>query len=234
MPNKPKVWAIIPARSGSKGLPKKNIKIFSGKPLIHWSIDAALKSDLVNGVYVSTDCSEISEISKKSGAQVPFLRPVELAEDHSSVLDAIKDMISKIDEINEDDYLLLLQPTSPLRTTEHINESLSQFFELLEKDTETMISVMKAPQKMGWLLSQTEQYIDFCFQIDTSNPQRQKLPTLFLPNGSLFLLKIKHIDSGFYNQATRFYEMSEDESIDIDTLEEFNLAEAIFNRLKNE
>lgn len=121
---RPKLIAIITARGGSKRLPGKNIKIISGKPLIAWTIKVALKVKEINRVIVSTEDVTITGIAKSYGAEVPFLRPSELAEDNTPSIDVVIHAIKELG-LNEDDYILLLQPTSPLRTSEDIENTIS-------------------------------------------------------------------------------------------------------------
>jgi CMP-N-acetylneuraminic acid synthetase len=116
---KNKIIAIIPARGGSKGLPRKNIKLLLGKPLVAWTIEQAKNSKYVNKVVVSTEDKEIAEISRGYGAEVPFLRPKELARDDSPTIDAILHALNWFEESGEYfDIVVLLEPTSPLRDVE--------------------------------------------------------------------------------------------------------------------
>jgi len=121
---RPKLIAIITARGGSKRLPGKNIKIISGKPLIAWTIAVALEVKEINRVIVSTEDTTISGIARRCGAEVPFLRPPELAEDNTPSIDVVLHTIKELG-LNKDDYILLLQPTSPLRTSDDIKNTIS-------------------------------------------------------------------------------------------------------------
>ena len=123
MDNNSKILTIIPARSGSKRLKNKNILDLAGRPLVHWTIDAALNSKFgKNHCYVSTDCEKIKSIAQNCGATIPFLRPLSLAADKAPTFDVIKHMIDNLDE--SFNYILLLQPTSPLRTAEDIDNAI--------------------------------------------------------------------------------------------------------------
>ena len=135
---------IIPARGGSKGIEKKNIKLISGKPLIVWTIESALKSKYISQVYVSTDDQEIAKISKKHGAKVPFYRPKALAKDDSKTIDCVNHMLNNLetDEIKFD-YIIILQPTSPLRTHNHINQAIEMI--LTDKDADSLVSCVEVP-----------------------------------------------------------------------------------------
>lgn len=128
--NDKKFIAVIPARGGSKGLPGKNIKELCGKPLIVYTIETALKSKIFDKVIVSTDSLEIAEIAKKAGAEIPFLRPKELATDTADSMDVLIHAIKFLEEKGEKfDYIMKLQPTSPLRTEEDIRKSVKLLFE---------------------------------------------------------------------------------------------------------
>ena len=141
--------ALIPARGGSKGIPRKNIKLFNSKPLIFWTIKAAIESKFVDRVIVSTDDEEIAHIAKSLSAEVPFLRPKELAQDNSSGIDPVVHALNNLQNVKD---VLLLQPTSPLRRTKDING----IFELRsKKNTSSAVSV-----------SESGKHIDLFFEMD--------------------------------------------------------------------
>jgi CMP-N,N'-diacetyllegionaminic acid synthase len=120
------IIGLITARGGSKSIPRKNIKMLAGKPLIAWTIEAAQKSKDLSRIVVSTDDTEIADVARQWGAEVPFIRPEELARDGSSSISAVLHTVHWLDE-NEGycpDYIMLLQPTSPFRTTEDIQKSI--------------------------------------------------------------------------------------------------------------
>ena len=134
-----KILGIIPARGGSKGIPKKNIKLLNGKPLIAYTIEAALASNL-DRVIVSTDCKEIAGISKEYGAEV-IIRSFNLAEDTTPTLPVLQHVVSKLEV--EFDAVMTLQPTSPLRTSKHINEAIELFES--DKEVDSLVSVVEVP-----------------------------------------------------------------------------------------
>ena len=134
-----KILGVIPARGGSKGIPKKNIKLLNGKPLIAYTIEVALASNL-DKVVVSTDCEEIASISKEYGADV-IMRSENLAQDNTPTLPVLKDTINKID--SEYDAVMTLQPTSPFRTTKHIDEAIELFTS--DKEADSLVSVVEVP-----------------------------------------------------------------------------------------
>jgi len=133
-----KILALIPARGGSKGLPRKNIKPLLGKPLIAWTIEQSLASKYLDKVVVSTEDKEIAEISKKYGAEVPFIRPKELAKDDTPSIDVVLHAIDFLEKKELFNIIVLLQPTSPLRTISDIDNSIEFLF---SKNAQAIISV---------------------------------------------------------------------------------------------
>jgi len=227
--------AIIPAREGSKGLPGKNILDFSGKPLISWSISNAINTNLFDSVIVSTDSKEIADISEKAGATVPFLRPPELSNDNASIIEVANHAwLNHLDSNNKPfDFVVLLQPTSPLRTSEDITKSVNLYLNNRKSNQDTLVSVTEIEKKYGWLMKTTKdsQYIDFIFDVNINNPQRQSLENIFLPNGAIFITNGKNIINGFYNKFSIPYLMENQYSIDIDSISDFKLAESIFLKI---
>lgn len=214
--------AIIPARSGSKGLPHKNILNLYGKPLIAWTIEAAIKSHQFDRVIVSTDSKQYGKISEEYGAEVIY-RDESISNDTSSTYDVIKDVFHKIN-ISNVDYFVLLQPTSPLRNEFHINESID-LFENNYNDYNTLVS-MKSAHKSSDLIKQIDEtYSLKYFDKDFSNYKRQEYDE-YEPNGAIFIskiqsyLEIKH----FFGKQGIAYIMNEDDSIDIDSRNDFELA----------
>ena len=218
------ILAFIGARAGSKGLKNKNIIDFAGKPLIHWTIQASLKSKYIDRTIVSTDGEQIARAAKASGAEVPFLRPKSMAQDKSPIYDAIRHALkwAKENEKIKYDYLLNLQPTSPLRTSRHIDQAIEYYFKNRRSDADTLVSGTKIPSKYGWLMHEDKKrYIHFCLQGKTRKGRRQELPDYYLPNGVIFLAPVKVIQSAtFYTSRTLMFAMDEDVSVDIDARED--------------
>ena len=157
--------ALIPARGGSKGIPRKNIKLFNSKPLIYWSIQTALNSNYIDRVIVSTDDEEIAEISKSYSAEVPFLRPKEIATDESP---GIAPVIHALENIPNVDNLLLLQPTSPFRETKHIEE----IFKLRSKlNSESAVSISSSKKNIDLFFKLNDKQI-----ISPNNSNSKFLP----------------------------------------------------------
>ena len=226
-----KILALITARGGSKGLPRKNIKPLLGKPLIAWTVEQAKNSKYIDKVVVSTDDEEIAEISKKYGAEVPFLRPKELARDDSPTIDAIIHAINWFEERGEFfDILILLQPTSPLRTTEDIDNAIELF--LNNKDALSLISVKENEHPPFWSLEIENKFLKPLFGEEYFKKRRQELPKSYMPNGAIFISYVDILKKykTFYTPKTIAYIMPPERSIDIDNEFDFLLAEFI---LKN-
>lgn len=223
------ILALIPARGGSKGLPNKNILECAGKPLIEWTISAALDVSLIDDVLVSTDSVDIATVAKRAGASVPFLRPDELATDDSSMLDSVKHAWESHRDAKGRpyDYLVLLQPTSPLRTSAHIYDAIDFYFENRQSNGDTLASVYKVDQKNGWLMQPEGEsgYIRFCLNVGSKNPQRQKLKPYYLPNGAIFIVKGDALGEGLYRDNTLPFVMAKESSIDVDTSDDLKAAE---------
>jgi CMP-N,N'-diacetyllegionaminic acid synthase len=223
--------AVIPARSGSKGLPNKNIIDCTGRPLIEWSISAAKNVNFIDEVLVSTDSEEISDVARRAGASVPFLRPSKFAADDSSLLDVVSHAWRNHLSSNGGyfDYVVLLQPTSPLRTSAHLSAAIKLYFESRQSDEDTLASVFRVNPKIGWLMQVEDYsgYINFCFDVSSKNPQRQKLKPYYLPNGAIFIVKGGMLIDGLYRKNTIPFVMDASDSIDIDTADDLKDADTL-------
>lgn len=180
------VLAIIPARGGSKGVKKKNIRCVAGQPLIHYSIKAAHNSQLINRLIVSTDCQEIAEVAGEADAEV-LIRPKEFATDSASMLPVVDHVLEKVEkEDGPVDIILLLQPTTPMRTSEDIDQALEA---LISSDHEGTISVYQVddchPARMYTIADQ--QLIPFCNE--DKEIRRQELPAVYHRNGAIYGIK---------------------------------------------
>ena len=232
MINKKQVMAIIPARGGSKGLPGKNIKHLCGKPLISFTIKAALECDSIDETIVSTDYKEIAEIAEKYGARVPFMRPCELSEDDTSTIDVIFHAIDWLEKYKSyrPEYILLLQPTSPLRRTKDINVAIKI---LKNKKAGAVVSVCKTDHHPWWsnTLPADGRMKDF-LKKDILNRRRQDLPVYYRLNGAIYLARTDYIRkyNGFFGPDTFAYKMPREHSIDIDSILDFKLAELLYNK----
>ncbi|MHC1682813.1 MAG: acylneuraminate cytidylyltransferase family protein [Clostridiaceae bacterium] len=220
------ILAIIPARGGSKGIPRKNIKLFNNKPLISFTIEEAKKSKYINRVIVSTEDREIAEISKNYGAEVPFLRPKELAEDNSPGIDHIIYCIKwlKNNENYLPNFICILQCTSPLRKVKQIDEAIEI---LLDKDIDTVVSICESEVSPYWMKKLDNNKLkDFLDNIPLYT-NRQALPIVYRLNGAIYLCKTELLlkTLSFYNENTVPYIMNRVSSVDIDDLIDFKFAE---------
>ena len=223
--------AIIPARGGSKGLPGKNILPFCGKPLIAWTIEAALECKILDRVIVSTDSEEIADTARTYGAEVPGLRPVELALDTSSAIDVYIYLWKKLtgDTYTDSIPFIILQPTSPLRKAYDINKAVKIFH---EKNADSVISVSEATHPPVWAKKiDRKGILREYFETSESLSNRQQIPAAFMPNGAIFILKKELVlkNRNYYSDKTYPYIMPIERSIDIDNIWDFRIAEFIMN-----
>lgn len=231
MINGKKILAVIPARSGSKRLPGKNTKILAGKPLIQWTIEAALDCELIDKVVVSTDDLHIANLSQEQGATVPFIRPDHLAQDSSSSIDVL---IHTLDYYSEKgvlfDFVMLLQPTSPLRDAEHIHAAIKL---LTEKGADAVISVCETEHSPLWTntLDETGSMATFLRE-EVKNKRSQDLPDYFRLNGAIYLVNTDRLQTEktmFIANNIYAYKMDRKSSVDIDENIDFLLAKLILN-----
>jgi len=233
--NDKKLLAIIPARSGSKRLPNKNILPLHGKPLIQWSIDAAINSSFIDAVVVSTDSIEIADIAEKGGARVPFIRPAELSSDESTSIDVVLHAINELGSRGEYfNYVMLLQPTSPLRTEKHIDESVQL---LLSKGAKAVVSVCRITHPIEWI-GEIQDDLSMDAFIKNIEPARraQDFPDRYSLNGSIYLVSVSEfvkykkfaIDQGCFA-----YKMEPESSVDIDEQLDFEVCEMIMSKEYN-
>lgn len=202
------VWAVIPARLGSKRLPKKNIRRLCGKPLIAYAIEAALGSKILKKVIVSTESRKIAAIARNAGVDVPELRPQHLARDHVS---AIEPTLHAVRTCHDKDWVLLLQPTSPLRTSAHIDKLIRLTW---ARRRQAAVSVCKSQnlKKTGNLV-----------------PREKYLPEGLQLNGALYFSQINQLrkNRSFLVPGTMYFKMSQRDSVDIDTKKDWDTARRI-------
>lgn len=218
--------AIIPARSGSKGLANKNIRELQGQPLLAHSIIAAIKSDVFSRIMVSTDSEEYAAISRKYGAEIPFLRSGKNSSDTASTWNLVKEVLTGYASLGESfDSVCILQPTSPLRTYQDIVEG----YELFQgKGANAVVGVCEMEHSP--LFSNTLQddcCMDGFVSKELASTPRQQLPAYYRINGALYIVREKYLwemDS-LYDQGCYAYVMSSEKSVDIDTEYDFMLAE---------
>jgi CMP-N,N'-diacetyllegionaminic acid synthase len=223
-----KILTIIPARCGSKGIKDKNIIDVCGKPLISYSIDVALelkKNNLVDTVMVSTDCEKISNIAKEYGADVPFLRPEVIANDTAKSIEYYLHALNFYKQKNiEFDAVLLLQPTSPLRSFELLKDAIEIF---KSEDKDSLISVYKEEYINDFVMYKNTSDIDLKPLNENHNKgvRRQDHGSIFVRNGAIYLTKVSHIleKQLIISDNPLFIEMKKSDSLNIDTIEDLEL-----------
>lgn len=223
--------AIIPARGGSKGLPGKNIKKLCEKPLIAWSIEAGLKSKYIDKVVVSTDYQNIADIAKQYGASVPFLRPDYLASDTATSFDAIKHTIDyyKNELDKEFDYIVLLEPTSPLRELSDIDNMIEIIIENEDK-FDSIVSIGEVhehPSIMKKIINKN--YLDnFCKELELKS-RRQDNDAAYFPYGVAYIVKRDSFlnEKTFYTNRNTFFEIKRYQCYEIDDIYDFLAIENI-------
>lgn len=207
------VLAIIPARGGSKGLPGKNIRKLAGKPLIAWAIQCAKSSMYIDHVILSSDDSRIIKIAEKWGCDVPFIRPKELSEDESPMIEVV---LHALEYMPNCDYVTLLQPTSPLRTTKDIDNSINKCIFLKAK---ACVSITEIKHNPFWMYGLTKSSKIVPYVKGKLIDRRQDLPKLYVPNGAVYVAQAEWIKKQrtFFSEDTIGYIMPQYRSIDIDT-----------------
>ena len=224
--------ALITARGGSKGLPRKNILKINGKPLIAWTIEAAKFCSSIERIFVTTDDFEIAKISKDFGAEV-IQRPTELATDTASSIDVISHAINWLERENiKTETIVLLQPTSPLRTATHLKEALALFN---AKQAKFVISVFEpAHTPIKSYIEAENGTINGLYSDEAPYMRRQDLPRSFQPNGAIYIFDKNEFELNLNFPRINIYPyiMSEKNSVDIDTLEDFLLVEERMKELK--
>lgn len=224
-----KILGLIPARGGSKGVPNKNIKPLAGKPLIHYTIEAALPCPDISQLVVSTDSTAIAEVSRAAGAAVPFMRPDELATDSSPSIDTVIHAVEWFQEKGEHfDAVCLLQPTSPFRTAEDIQKAVTAF---KQQTADSLISVREVPHQYNphWIFEPKES--DGFLKIATGEqqiiPRRQELPKAYYRDGSIYMVKTKVLleQRSLYGEQIAFCVSENPVYVNIDTLADWAEAE---------
>ena len=227
-----KILAIIPARGSSKGIRRKNLQKLSGKPLIVHTIIAAKKTKSINKIIVSTDDKEIGKISKNNGAEVPFLRPKQISKDTSSTIEVIKHALKFLQENQSyvPDIIILLQPTSPLRTSQLITKTINTLKKSKATSVITVSKITKHPYASYWLKNDFLKPFEKNF---TKYSRRQEFPDLFFPTGAVYTF--------WYDTLKKFNSLHgpkikpivvHDEDIDIDNLRDLFFAEMMLKNWK--
>jgi CMP-N,N'-diacetyllegionaminic acid synthase len=228
------ILGIIPARAGSKGVPRKNIRPVGNKPLIAWTCEAALSAPSLTRSIISTDDQTVIDIARAMNMEVPFIRPSELASDTTLAIDVVIHALNWLSE-NEDyypDFVLWLQPTSPLRTSEDIEAAISI---QREKSAQSVISVCPVEHHPMWMKRIDANELLLPWDSSQEFPQRrQELPQAYRLNGAIYLTssQVLHSERSFYPVATYAYQMPTDRSLDIDSPWDLYVADLILKDLR--
>lgn len=225
----PKVLAIIPARGGSKGVPRKNVRNLAGKPLIAWTIEEAKKSKYITRLILSSEDEEIIEVAKKYGCEVPFKRPAELAYDDTSSIEVV---LHAIEQCPGYDYVVLLQPTSPLRTVEDIDGCIEMLF---TQNIDFGVSVSEPNNSPYWMyMVDMDGSMEPIIKQEEIISRRQDLPKIYTLNGAVYVAKVERLlkEKNFLNSNTKAYIMNNENSLDIDSELDFLVCEHLINNKK--
>lgn len=217
-----KVLGIIPARGGSKGVPGKNIRIVAGKPLIAWTIEEAKKSKYLDRLILSSDDSEIIKVAEEWNLEVPFVRPADLARDDTPGIDPV---LHALEGLPGFDYVVLLQPTSPLRTVEDIDECIEL---CLEFEAPSCVSVTE-PDKGPYLMYTLEGQNLRPLMNESSFYRRQDMPKILALNGAVYVANVDWLieNEALVGEDTVHYEMPKDRSVDIDEELDFKIVQCL-------
>jgi CMP-N,N'-diacetyllegionaminic acid synthase len=225
-----KVLAVIPARGGSKGLPGKNIRDLAGKPLVAWTIEAAQASRCIDRLILSSNDDEIVQVARRWGCDVPFVRGEDLATDEATTVDVVLDSLRRCPGY---DWVVVLQPTSPLRTSGDIDSCL---LECLDQDASVGVSVCEATVSPYWMFSRDGQgQLQTLLPMPQGATRRQDLPRTYQLNGALYVAKCGWLQANpkFITPKTYAYVMPQQRSIDIDDEVDFRLAELMLSDAVN-
>ncbi len=224
MYNKKRILAIIPARGGSKGIKDKNIIDLCGKPLISYTIEAAKKSKYIDDTVVSTDSEKIAAVARECGAEIPFMRPAELASDKAKTIDAILHAVAELRRMGRAyDVLVLLQPTEPLRTNEDIDRAIELYFEKGEKSLVSISQVDDHPLLMRTL--NEDRSMKKLLNV-SSTCRRQDMDTFYRVNGCIYINPVADLsDETSFNDNEIGFVMEQSHSVDIDELKDLKVAE---------
>ena len=235
---KPEVLGIVPARGGSKSIAHKNIVPLCGRPLLSYTIEAARTSSLLSRCVLSSDDEEISDVARQLGLEVPFMRPAELASDEAPTLPVLQHVLETLDQ-NEGyrpEVVVLLQPTSPLRSAAHIDACIRL---LLDGDADSVLSVQRVPHPfnpLSVMRLQDGYMLPFAAGEGTRLLRKQDKPAVYARNGAVYAMRretlmVQHSLFGAHSQA---YVMSERDSLDIDSPDDLWLAEAVMEKMARE
>ncbi|MDA8100061.1 MAG: acylneuraminate cytidylyltransferase family protein [Nitrospiraceae bacterium] len=217
------VLAIIPARGGSKGVPRKNIRMVAGKPLIAWTIEAAKKSRYIDRCILSSEDAEIIQVAKEWGCEVPFVRPAELSQDDTPGVDPV---IHAVQQVPGYDYAVLLQPTSPLRRVEDIDGCVAL---CVTKAAPACVTVTEPDKSPFWMFTVDTKGIMHKLIPSHDISRRQDLPKVYALNGAVYVIESSRLiqERSFLPDTTLAYRMEKQYSLDIDSEMDVMIAEAL-------
>jgi CMP-N,N'-diacetyllegionaminic acid synthase len=220
------VLGVVIARGGSQRLPRKNLRLLGGKPLIAWSIEAACAARRLDHAIVSTDDEAIAEAARAAGGNVPFLRPAELARHDSTAVDVLRHAVGVMDAVGlRARTVVLLQATSPLRTAAHIDEALETFD---RTGADSLTAVSPSPAHPYWTWTMRDGRLQPFFDRTLMSLDRAALPPAYIENGAIFVVRREVLDRGeLYGEHVVPYMLGGAAAIDIDTAEDFDAAERI-------
>ncbi len=234
------ILGIIPARGGSKGVPGKNIKLFAGKPLIAWTIEEAVKSRLLTRTIISTEDHHIGEVAQSYGGEVPFMRPMELAQDLSTDIEFIEHALQTLRETENyiPELIVRLAPTSPLREAEDIDRGINTLLKDPSVDSvRSIVEASKHPYKLWMIADGGEHLVPFLSKEFTGfdephNLPRQLFPKVYAHTGAVDVIRRKTIEKyhSTSGQVIGFFHMPEERSINIDHPIDFEIAEILMKR----
>lgn len=213
-----KVLAIIPARGGSKGVPRKNIRLLADKPLIAWTIEAAKQSKYIDRLILTSEDHEIIKVAKEYGCEVPFIRPQELAEDTTPGIDPVLHALTHVDGY---DIVVLLQPTSPFRSANDIDECIEK---IIKMQSPACVSVAETDVSPYWMYEVGEdEKLNPVVQQEELIVRRQELPHTYVLNGAVYVANVEWLkrQKTFLTEETVAFVMPKERSYDIDTEEDF-------------
>jgi CMP-N-acetylneuraminic acid synthetase len=223
-----RILGLIPARKGSKGVPDKNIKLLAGKPLLQYTSDMAIKSNLFSKVVLSTDSEKYRKIGISLGLSVPFLRPENLSTDSAPTIDVIIHTLNYFENIGEYfDAVCLLQTTSPFRSKETLNMAVEKF---INEDTDSLISACKVPLEFNphWTFKQNAKgLLDLTTGENNIISRRQDLPEVYHRDGSIYITKTSVLKNqhSLYGNSISYIETDSKSNINIDSMKDWNRAE---------
>jgi N-acylneuraminate cytidylyltransferase len=225
-----KVLGVIPARGGSKGIPKKNSKKLLGKPLIQYTIESAKKSELLNRIIFSSEDEKLIALAKKLDIDVPFVRPNELAIDTASSLDVVKHSVTELSRQGKEyDAVCLLQVTNPFRTSAFIDEAILKF---IDSGADSLISVLEVPHEYNphWVFRTNEmQNLELAIGDEQIIKRRQDLPKVYYRDGSIYITKTEVLlnQNSLYGESIHYIVADKSRHVNIDTEEDWQKAEII-------